>query len=93
MDNLQNILQILEEIDDNICTLEVNISKIKEARNENKENKKQLLYYESQLSELNKMHINLINSRKYYYELYHYEILRRCCGCPKCKNININIED
>ena len=85
MDNIQNLLQILDHIENDICNVEVNISKIIEAINENKDNKKQLQYYESQLSELNKIHTNLINSRKYYYELYHYELLRRCCGCDKCK--------
>ena len=85
MNNLQNIQQILEDVEDDICNVEVNISKIKEAREQVKDNKKQLLYYESQLSDLNKIHTNLINTRKYYYELYNFELLRRCCNCNKCK--------
>ena len=92
MDNLQNIQQILEEIDDNICNVKISIQKIIEAKNENK-NKDKDIYYTSQLENLNRIHTNLIDSRKYYFELYHYELLRKCCGCSKCKNINIKIED
>ena len=92
MDNLQNLQQILEEIDDNICNVEISIQKIIEAKNENK-NKDKDIYYTSQLENLNRIHTNLIDARKYYFELYHFELLRRCCNCNKCKNINIKIED